>query len=716
MNGYARILRKDVAALILAAIMVLSSLAMLTPAIKTADAQASQLPREQKNWEYLNGNELGQNYNPQTQLNKDNVQSLELKWIYPIPTVSQQANRLQGFATVQEGSMGPPLVVDGVMYVVLNSKMTVALDAKTGKELWRYLSTFDNRNINSSLPVLTGYQLGHTHGINYVDGKIWLNDFGCQVSALDAKTGKSVRNYTNLCREIPMDSPLGMGIPTNSGFYAGAGGHPPSFYTRGNVMIWSIGGASEGTWGGRSFIAGYDTTTGQLKWRFFYIPPCGDPATCQPLFQKEKQDWGNWLVQNCNKIWIQGIKSCTLDQELLRNDFGNMRFNSGVSNVWGTYVVDQETGILYFGTAQAGPDWNATHAPGFRLFGASVIALNAGTGEMIWAHQTTARDLWDYDCSWNTVLANAKVKGQTKKVVIKGCKNGVVHVLDAATGELIHFLQSPDIKRTPEQLLGNREWNGITLDPRNKDHMTKPWTNYPSKDSFWMNCRATGCLESDIAYDPVKNMVFAATFNDPTWSKVGNADRRGVSLASAPAGTVPFIPKINSTINAWDLDTGQLKWKYFIDGKGFRGGLIVSGGLVWGAAVDGFNRAWDADTGKVVYEANLGVSTVTQPTMGADADGRVKLFRIIGGHNWFGLGGGVGSTVPGAIMAYGLSDKVSAAKEVIKEVPKEVIKEVPKEVIKEVTVETVSPISYAIVGIGIIIAVVGIVISRRKKA
>ncbi|MBM3898210.1 MAG: hypothetical protein FJ358_06790 [Thaumarchaeota archaeon] len=363
-------------------------------------------------------------------------------------------------------------------------------------------------------------------------------------------------------------------------------------------------------------------------------------------------------------------------------------------------VVDQETGILYFGTAQAGPDWNATYAPGFRLFGASIIAINANTGQLVWAHQTTARDLWDYDCSWNTILATAKVKGQNKKVVIKGCKNGIVYVLDAATGEAYHILEGPDMKRTPLAQL---------YDPRNKEQMTKPWTNYPSKDAFWMNCPAFGCLESDIAYDPTRNMVYAAIMNSPQWSKVGNAELRGVSLASAPAGTPPFTPSTNATISAWDLDTGQLKWKYFIDGRGFRGGVMVSGGLVWGSAVDGYNRGLDADTGKVAYEANLGVSTLTQPTMAADSDGKIKLFRIVGGQSViFGGANSLFSQAPGALMVYGLPDTIPA--------PKEIIKEVPKEVIKEVTVETVSPVSYAIVGIGIIIAVVGIVLSRRKKA
>ncbi|MBM3897472.1 MAG: hypothetical protein FJ358_02965 [Thaumarchaeota archaeon] len=698
---------KETVAVAVVAVLALSMLTTVIPPTKLAEAQASQLPREQRNWDQLNGNVFGWNYNPQNQLNKDNVQFLELKWIYPIPTVAQQGLRIAGLANIQEGSMGPPLVIDGIAYIILNSRNIIALDAKTGKALWTYTQEFNNTGLGTRFPMLS--ETTHTHGITSIDGLLWFNDYGCKYTAVDAKTGKVAKQLTNLCVELPLDSPQGVAIPTNSGFYAGASAHPPAYYRAGNTLIYAKGGAAEGTQGGRSFVAGIDANSGKTLWRFFYMPPCGDPATCKPLFQREKQEWGNWLVQNCNKIWIQTIKSCTLDQDLLRNDFGNMRFNSGISNVWGTMVVDEETGILYFGTAQAGPDWNATHAPGFRLFGASIMAVNAKNGEMVWAHQTTARDLWDYDCSWNTLLATTNVKGQNRKVVIKGCKNGIVYVLDAATGEAYHLLESPDMRRTPLAQL---------YDPRNKEQMTKPWTNYPNKDAFWMNCPAFGCLESDIAFDPARNMVYAATMNAPIWSQVTNADARGVSVAGQFQNVPgqPFQPKVNATINAWDVNTGQLKWKYFIDGRGFRGGVIVSGGLVWFAAVDGFQRALDADTGKVLFEANLGVSTVVQPTIGADSDGKIRLFRIVGGTNFFGLLPNLGSAVPGALMAYGLPDTIPAPKEVIKEVPKEVIKEVPKEVIKEVTVETVSPVSYAIVGVGLIIAVVGIVASRRKKA
>ncbi|MCS4538056.1 MAG: PQQ-binding-like beta-propeller repeat protein [Thaumarchaeota archaeon] len=678
------------------------------PQIPVLTPAAQQMSKDERNWEYIASGRLGGNYNPQKQITKDNIQYLELKWIWPVPSLGRIPGQvLQGFGTnPAEGVKAPPLVVDGVAYVILNSKTVIALDAKTGKQIW--VTPVVASNTNNSIQAGGKYPIttegSHTHGMNYIDGQIWITDYGCAVTVLNAKTGKVDRQYRDLCLEIPINDPRGVGIPTNSGWYGSLFGFPPTVYKGGNSFFYGQGGASEGTWGGRLYAAMYDINTGKLIWRTFLMPPCGDPKTCGPgkdgpLFVKEKQEWGQWLVDNCNKIWIQGIKACEIDRDILRNDWGDMRSNSGISQIWSTGMVDEETGIVYFGTAQAGPDWNKTYAPGPNLFGASIIALNAKTGALVWAHQTSAHDLWDYDCSWNGVLATAKVKGQTKKVVMKGCKNGIVYILDAATGEALWVFEPPSIKRTP---------NAYPYNPRSKEDMTKPWLGYPSKDSFWLNCPAGGCLESDIAYDPTRNTVYFAIQNPPSWSKVGPAEIRGVSLASAPAGTRPYIPKVNYTVNAYDLDTGKLKWEFTSTvGVGYRGGIMASGGLVWPTSQDGFFRILDADTGKVVFEKQEQGNV--QPSIGATADGKLIVLRYIGDGN-----------LPGAIAAYGLPDNVPAPKEVIKEVikevPKEVIKEVPKEVIKTVTVETVSPISYAAIGISVVILVIaGVLFTRRKK-
>ena len=180
--------------------------------------------------------------------------------------------------------------------------------------------------------------------------------------------------------------------------------------------------------------------------------------------------------------------------------------------------------------------------------------------------------------------------------VIKGFKNGIVYVLDAATGEAYHLLEPPAIKRTEHSQL---------YDPLNDADMLKPWANYPSTDAWVQNCWAAGCLESDIVFDSGRNMGLNFAPEGADWFNDWLAD-------------TPSI--VNATINAYDVDTGELKWTYDMLGTGFRGGVIVSGGVVWMSSIDGFSTALDADTGEVLYKLNMGLGSSIMPTIAADAN------------------------------------------------------------------------------------------------
>ncbi len=541
------------------------------------------------------------------------------------------------------------------------------------------------------------------HSINYVDGNIIVNSYGCRVIAINALTGKESFTLDDLCADVP----------TNGGKYTagGFGSHPPALYKKGNMWIWAIGGDGEGTSGGRSFIAGVDATTKKVAWRFFIQPPQG------AKFPAERAAWGQFLVDNCKKIWIQQISACDIPQDILRNDWGTMPINAGISNVWGQIAVDEDSGIVYLGTAQAGPDFNATGLdgkviPGPRLFGASVIALNAKSGQFLWAHQTTARDLWDWDCSWNTIIAETTVKGQKQKVVMKGCKNGKIHAFNPLTGEAFWVLDPPQIKRA--------KFSNF-LDPKNAQDMVKPWQNYPSTEPYFQNCPSNGCIESDIAFDPTRNTLYVGDSNLLLYAKptpINQIGDNGRQELPYPTGDRPQ----NTTILAIDVNTGTIKWTFFRDKAAFRGGVFVSNGVVYfNLPAEGTLYMLDADTGKVLATKYYGIATNVQPSIGATADGKIRVFQIIGGNAVLGGRFGLGAQVPGALVALGLPDKPiePVIKEVVKEVqvPKEVIKEVTKEVTKTVTVETVSPISYAIIGVGVVFLVIGgVLFSRRKKA
>ena len=216
-----------------------------------------------------------------------------------------------------------------------------------------------------------------------------------------------------------------------------------------------------------------------------------------------------------------------------------------------------------------------------------------------------------------------------------------------------------------------------------------------------------------------------------------------------PEAQLPNIKFTKDTnFYAIDVNTGKQVWTYKIDQYGgYRGGLTVTGGMVIAYATDGNLFYLDAETGKLVHKVFFGIPVNVQPTIGADKNGKMRIFVHVGGGG--GIVGNPGLPVDGTLVAFGLPDKLpqpqvitkevikevpkevikevikevvkevpkEVIKEVIKEVPREVIKEVVKEVPKEVTVETISPISYAAIGIGVVLVVIsGVLFSRRKKA
>ncbi len=696
------------------AILVASSIFVAFPATPRVEAQA-QLPREQRNWEMGNHDALGSNFNPQTQITKDNVPLLELKWMFPIPSISAAGDAVkvgEGFfgLTLLEGTTTPPIIVDGIVYLVTNYYNVIALDAGTGKVVWNYQYQANVNDAQKRLPI--GGAAGHIHAFYYIDGNIIFPGVMCDVVAINALTGKLSWKLENYCADIP----------GNAGFYGALFSYPPVLYKKGNILIVAppvVDGLT-----GRGFVAGYDVTTRQLKWRFFTVPPAGgDP---------------DWAVKVRDKIWIQGIKGTDIPVELLKNDWGNLgtvQFEgkgpggatikqtltrAGMGTVWGQMAVDEEKGIVYLGLDQPTADWNATYRPGPNLFSDSVMALNANTGELIWAHQTTTHDLYDWDCSWNTVLGNIG----SKKVVFKGCKNGILYAFDAATGEIIWYFNPPAIKRTEwtpfhaaSKLNSGPKDNSIigNWDPRNPDTFKRPWQNWPSKDTFWQNPPASGGIESDIAYDG--KSVFVATYNLPGYMKA--APTEGYLIFGADFLPAPAAVPNNSTIYAVDAATGKPKWNFFIEGSGYRGGLTVSGGVVYAGVPDGNMYALDAETGKVIFQKFFGSRLNIPPTIGATADGKIRIFQVIGGAAANGFG--YGQPVPGALMVFGIPDKLpepqAVTKEMIKQAPKEVIKAAAVEAGVVQTVEVISPLSYAAVGVAVVLVVIaGLLFSRRKKA
>src|SRR3989304_6793115 len=128
-------------------------------------AYAVPLATNDKDWQYTNGNSWAWNYSPQTQINKNNVQNLEVKWLFPVGSVSQRPAAMAGLAP-DEGLTAPPVIKNGLVYILTPYKSIIAIDAKSGKQMWSYQYTVNITAAQKRLPVDISF-FRHYHVIRY---------------------------------------------------------------------------------------------------------------------------------------------------------------------------------------------------------------------------------------------------------------------------------------------------------------------------------------------------------------------------------------------------------------------------------------------------------------------------------------------------------------------------------------------------------------------
>jgi outer membrane protein assembly factor BamB len=611
---------------IAALVFVLSSSSSFGNIQATSSTAAPSTPAAQSPADWLgpDGNfPFNWDYSPQTSINLTNVNSLTLKWLFPLPGPRSPA-------TLGTSVIITPIIVQGVVYYITSSDELIAQFASDGQLAWsKNLSLdYDYPGIGV-LPESESLQ-GHYHAIWYTtlvrdQPLIWVAGDNYTVFAFNAVSGDEA---------LKVDY-LPVNIPGNFGYYDPGG--KEAIIDEGNGILTVTNSDSEGTDAGRGFYEGWNVTANPptLLWTTFIMPPQNGS---DPL-------WSIQSVQNASYAWVFNgtaqINLKTLPNSTLYNmlywDWGNFGFNgaqsfAGTGGGWGgSGAYDPETGIVYVGTAQPAPDWNATTRPGLDLWSSSVLAIDELTGKLVWAFQTSPHNLDDYDCSWSVMLANATVDGQNQKVVMKGCKNGYFYALNAATGKMLWDFDAPTIERTAASEI---------LNPTNKTEMDKPWANYPSVQPYIQNPCHSGGIESDPAYDPVNNIAIVVTYNCPAWVSVAPTTGLGVAYGSFGLNLQyagPLLPS-NTTVWAINVDTGTPLWQFPIPNIGFRGGIDVSAGLVFVPAADGYLRVLNEMTGKLVMQMNIGAPLCTEPAIGQDASGNEELvFPVCNGNDDQGL-------------------------------------------------------------------------------
>ena len=493
----------------------------------------------------LDSNE--QRFSPLTQINPKSIGRLGLAWSLELPV---------GARVLQ----ATPLVVDGVLYFTTSLTVVYAVDAVTGKQLWRY----DPQVWKFSPRALRTGQ-GVSRGVAYAEGAIFVGTSDGRLISLDAKRGQP--NWTVDTFEEADSRKQITGAPR---------------VFNGKVII-GHAGADFGT---RGYVTAYDIKDGKRVWRFYTVP--GDPALG---FEDEAQamaakTWGG-------QWWRWG----------------------GGGTVWNAITFDAEFNRIYIGTGNSSNYNSAQRSPGGgdNLFLASIVALDADTGKYVWHYQMNPRESWDYKATADIVLADLAIEGKPRKVLMQAPTNGFFYVLDRADGTLI----SAD-------KIGKVTWaeridltTGRPVEVPNIRYEEGPVTFWPSPYGVhnWQSMAYNPKL--GLVYVPTIKLGATYTVTEQ------DAEKAELLVVGArrywyPIGATFSVAKIDEddatgTLLAWDPVAKKPRWSVKQATPWNGGTLATASNLVFQGRADGWLHAHDGGSGEELWKSYAGNGIIASP-------------------------------------------------------------------------------------------------------
>lgn len=486
----------------------------------------------------------------------------------------------------RRGQESTPIYVDGVIYVTTAWSKIYAYEAKTGKQLWQF-----DPKVPGDWAVYACCDVVN-RGVAAWNGKVYLGTIDGRLIAVDAATGKSVWDVYTMEKGKPYSI---TGAPR---------------VVKGLVLI-GQGGAEYSM---RGYISAYDAETGKLVWRWYTVP--GNPAGPfeNPQMEMAAKTWGgDW--------WKTG----------------------GGGTVWDGITYDPKTDLLFVGTGNGGP-WPAEirdpGSKGDHLFLSSIVALKPETGEYVWHYQEVQRDSWDYTAVQQITVADLKIDGKDRHVVMQAPKNGYFYVLDAVTGELI----------SAKPIVPLNWSKGI--DMKTGRPIMNPAARYDVTGKGFISVPHYGGAHSwpPMAFSPITNLVYIPTMeiSYPFVMTHEDDNPMGQKLSISFAGSAKMLkdPKAlrvsKAYLQAWDPVNQKEVWRVPIEdaGQGRAGGaLATAGGLVFsGNSKQNEFVAYRADTGERLWGSPAQTGVLAGPaTFELDGEQYVAVvagFRPPGGNYW----------------------------------------------------------------------------------
>ncbi|MDX5478884.1 MAG: PQQ-binding-like beta-propeller repeat protein [Cyclobacteriaceae bacterium] len=677
-------------------------------------------------WEHFGGTKDAARYSSLAQINRDNVNNLEMAWTF---------NTYD--ATERSQIQTQPIVINGILYGVSPQINVFALRADTGKPVWRF-NPFQLLGGENSW---AGVNRGLTYWEDGADKRIFFSASNFLI-ALDAESGRPIESFG----EKGMVD-LKKDLDTDLEDFLLVSNTPGVIYKDKIILGMRL---SEGLDAVPGHIRAYNVRTGKREWIFHTIPHPGE-------FGHD-----TWDPDYLDKI--------------------------GGANNWAGMSLDEDRGIVYVPTGSATYDFWGGYRHGANLMANSLIALDANTGERIWHFQGVHHDIWDRDFPANPNLIRIKKDGKWIDAVAQTSKQGYVFVFDRVTGEPVWpieerpvpqstlpgekswptqphptlpepfmrmvYTENEILRLTPEWeadirgkldnvkfgnmwlppshehgivlfpgMDGGAEWGGSSFDPFTQTLYVNaneiPWVirmganpkstslgqsvyanycanchgmdrkgnppafpsligldkkyNEGSLDNLIKNGKGAMPAFSHIAENERKAMIanlFGEEKEDPNAKKELEGGKemmtpqfymQGYSRLLTEDG-YPGIQPPWGTLTAIDMNTGKIKWQSVLGefeeltAKGFAptgtenygGPVTTAGGLVFIAATkDEKIRAFDKDTGKILWEAKLPAAGHATPAV-YSVNG--KQYVVIA------CGGGKGTKSGDAYVAFALPD------------------------------------------------------------
>lgn len=564
-------------------------------ATETDSTTASILTPATGAWPSYGRDYTNQRFSPLKQINSTNVDKLALQWSYK--------------SGVKGSFQATPIVADGVMYLSLPFDHVVALDARNGKELWRYQHHLRPERTLCCGPANRGVAVGY--------GKVFIGTVDARLIALDAKTGAVEWDIDvvqgSVAHTEKLDTLNDSGSLSQAAFAGSTGASivmaPVLFQGKVVVGITGVGYGLHleeknkqgelavvgiaGNYGMPGFLAAFDVNDGKRIWKFDTIP---------------SKDWeGSYPTTTADGV--------NLPRDIAKEKAAAEKYRDawsfGGGSAWSTPAIDPKLGLLYFGTGNPSPQMEDSSRPGDNLYTVSLVALEINTGKLRWYYQQVPHDLWGYDVASPPVLFDLERNGRRIHAVGQAGKTGWFYIHNRETGELIH---KSDAFVPQENMFKRATAEGVQVSPS----------------------VVGGVNWSPSAVDAANGRAFVAAIHWPAvYTMHEEPTKDGAEKFRYTTLELTKGERWGALVNL-DLKTGKVIWTHKTQDPLIGGVLATAGDLVFTGEGNGDVIAVSASDGKKLWSYRCDAGANAPPITYA-IDGVQYVAIAAGGNQLFGF-------------------------------------------------------------------------------